>query len=74
MALLGKILFENIDKISPRSGEVIGDVIIGKEYLQIRTYAMGDQERERGSKQNIQFNKKMAEEFKKILEQFINQP
>jgi hypothetical protein len=74
MAVLGKILFENTDKISPRSGSVVGDVIIDKKYLQLRTYAMDDQERERCSKQNIQFDKRMAKEFKDILELFIEQP
>ncbi|WP_026945686.1 hypothetical protein [Algoriphagus marincola] len=72
MALLGEILIEKTDKISLRPGSVIGDVIIEKEYLQLRTYAMGDNNRERGSKQNIQFSKEKAKEFKEILEKFLD--
>lgn len=74
MALLGGIIFEKTDKISLRAGSVIGDIIIGKDYLQLRTYAMGDTNRERGCKQNIQLNKKTAKELKEILEEFINHP
>lgn len=73
MALLGEITIEQTDKISLRAGSVIGDVIIEKNYLQLRTYAMGDKNRERGSKQNIQFSKERAIEFKALLEKFINQ-
>ena len=72
MALLGKILIEKTDKINLKPGSVLGDVIIEKEYLQLRTYAMGDNEKERGSKQNIQFNKEKALEFLNILESFLN--
>lgn len=73
MALLGKILIEKTDKIKVRPGSVLGDVIIEKEYLQLRTYAMGDNDKANGSKQNIQFNKAKAIEFLEILEKFINQ-
>lgn len=65
-------MIEKTDKISLRPGSVIGDVIIEKEYLQLRTYAMGDNNRERGSKQNIQFSKEKAKEFKEILEKFLD--
>ncbi|MDN3724447.1 hypothetical protein QRD02_08630 [Aequorivita sp. SDUM287046] len=72
MALIGNIIKENKDQINLRSGEVVCDIIIEKDYLQLRTYAMGDIERERGSKQNIQLSKEKAKEIITILEQFIN--
>ena len=71
MALIGKIIREKIDYINLRPGEVLADVIIEKEYFQIRTYAMGDTERERGSKQNIQLSKSKAIELKNLLEEFL---
>ena len=71
MALIGKIIREKIDYINLRPGEVLADVIIEKEYFQIRTYAMGDTERERGSKQNIQLSKSKAIELKDLLEEFL---
>ena len=71
MAVLGKIIMVNNEYISIRSGEVIGDIIMDKQYLQLRTYAMGDIDRERGSKQNIQITKEKAKELLKILEEFI---
>jgi hypothetical protein len=71
MAILGKMVKLNNESINIRSGEVVADVIIEKEYLQIRTYAMGDIDRERGSKQNIQISKEKAIELKEILEKFI---
>ena len=64
---------EKEDKINLRIGEVVGDVIIEEEFLQLRTYAMNDLTRERGSKQNIQFNKEKAKEFRDFLNQFLNQ-
>ncbi|WP_182250142.1 hypothetical protein [Cellulophaga baltica] len=48
-----------------------GDVIIENDYLQLRTYAKGDFERGGGSKQNIQFDKKTAIEFRAYLDEFI---
>lgn len=71
MAKLGRIIIEKEDNINLRIGEVVGDVIIEKEFLQLRTYAMNDLTRERGSKQNIQFNKEKAREFRDILNEFI---
>jgi len=73
MAVLGKIIRERKDSINLRSGHVVGDIIIEKEYLQLRTYAMGDKERERGSKQNIQFTKDKAKELRDLLDVFLNQ-
>ncbi|MDO1514343.1 hypothetical protein Q2T41_16940 [Maribacter confluentis] len=72
MAILGKLIREKNDCINFRSGDVLGDVIIEKDYLQLRTYAKGDLEREDGSKQNIQFDKKMAKEFRAFLNEFID--
>lgn len=72
MAKLGRIIIEKEDKINLRIGEVVGDVIIEKEYLQLRTYSMNDLSRLRGSKQNIQFSKEKAREFRDLLSEFIN--
>lgn len=73
MAVLGKIIKVNNERINLRSGDVVGDVIIEKDYLQLRTYAMGDLDRERGSKQNIQFTKEKAREFRDLLNVFIDE-
>ena len=73
MAVLGRIIREKEDRINIRNGNVIGDVIIEKEYLQLRTYAMNDLTRERGSKQNIQFTKENASQFRDLLNEFLNQ-
>jgi hypothetical protein len=73
MAVLGRIIREKEDRINIRNGNVIGDVIIEKEYLQLRTYAMNDLTRERGTKQNIQFSKQKALEFRNLLNEFLNQ-
>lgn len=73
MAKLGTIIIEKEDKINLRIGEVVGDVIMDREYLQLRTYAMNDLTRERGSKQNIQFSKEKAREFRDLLNKFLNQ-
>jgi hypothetical protein len=72
MAILGKLIREKNEHINFRSGDVVGDVIIEKDYLQLRTYAKGDFDREGGSKQNIQFDKKIAREFKTLLEEFLD--
>ncbi|SFF27396.1 hypothetical protein [Flavobacterium xueshanense] len=71
MAILGKVVKLNNENINIHSGEVVADVTMDKQYLQIRTYAMGDTDRERGSKQNIQITKEKALELKDILEQFL---
>ncbi|MCK0190454.1 hypothetical protein [Arenibacter sp. F20364] len=71
MAVLGKLIREKNEHINFRSGDVVGDVIIERDYLQLRTYAKGDLDRENGSKQNIQFDKKMAREFRTFLDEFI---
>ncbi|MDG1571403.1 hypothetical protein OZ410_03690 [Robiginitalea sp. M366] len=73
MAVLGRIIKETEDNISIRQGSVIGDVIIEKHWMQIRTYAMGDLTRGRGSKQNIQFDKQKAKELRELLDIFIKQ-
>lgn len=72
MALIGKILREKVDSINIRPGEVVADVIIEKDYFQLRTYAMGDTDRDRGSKQNIQLSKEKAIEVRNLLDEFIN--
>ena len=72
MAKLGRIIIEKEDNINLRIGEVIGDVIIERDFLQLRTYAMNDLSRERGSKQNVQFSKEKAREFRDFLNEFIN--
>jgi len=73
MAVLGRIIRENIDEINIREGEVIGDVIIERDYMQIRTYAKNDLTREKGSKQNIQFTKEKARELVDLLNKFLNE-
>ena len=73
MAVLGTIIKEKEDCISIRQGDVVSDVIIEKQYLQLRTYAMNDLTREKGSKQNIQFSKEKALEFRDLLNDFLNQ-
>lgn len=72
-ALLGELIIEKTDKIALRSGRVIRDVIIEKDYFQLRTHAMGDNSRERGSKQNIQLDRKKALELVDLLEKFLSQ-
>lgn len=72
MAILGKIVKLNNENINIRTGEVVGDIIMDNQYLQLRTYAMGDIDRERGSKQNIQLSKEKALQLKVILEEFID--
>ena len=47
-----------------RSGEVVGDVIMERDYFQLRTYSMDDVNREDGAKQNVQLTKEMAKEVK----------
>lgn len=73
MAVLGRIIRENVDDINIRAGEVVGDVIIERDYLQLRTCAMNDLNRERGSKQNIQFTKEKAREFRDLLNTFLGE-
>jgi hypothetical protein len=46
MAILGKLIREKNEQINFRSGDVVGDVIIERDYLQLRTYAKGDLDRE----------------------------
>lgn len=72
MALIGRIIREKVDSINLRPGEVLADVVIENNYFQLRTYAMGDTDRERGSKQNIQMTRKKAEELILMLEEFVN--
>lgn len=72
MAVLGKVIREKHERINFRSGEVVADVIIDRDYFQLRTYAKGDLERENGSKQNIQLDKDKAIELRDLLNEFIN--
>ena len=71
MAVIGEIIKEHQNHINIRGGEVLADVVIDKNYFQIRTYAMGDYDRAKGSKQNIQLTKEKAIELRKLLDQFI---
>ena len=73
MALIGNLIKENNCKINIRPTEVLGDIIVDGDYLQLRTYAAGDLTREKGSKQNIQFTREKAIEFRNILNNFIEQ-
>jgi|TARA_B110000967_G_C18805191_1_gene520619 hypothetical protein len=71
MAILGEIIKENSFKIKVRPDRVVSDVTFNREFLQIRTYAKNDNNRERGSKQNLQFTKEKALEFSEIINQFL---
>lgn len=73
MAVISNLIIEKNENINFRSGEVIGDVIIEKDYFQLRTYAKNDHYREKGSKQNIQFDKAIAREFRDMLNEFLNE-
>lgn len=72
MALIGTIITEKNQSVKLRPGEVVADITMDRDYLQIRTYAMGDTEREKGSKQNIQLSRNKARELIAHLEQFVN--
>ena len=71
MAILGEIIKENSFKIKVRPDRVVSDVTFNREFLQIRTYAKNDNNRERDSKQNLQFTKEKALEFSEIINQFL---
>ena len=71
MAIIGKIINEGPGQVNVRSGEVLADIITDKDFFQIRTYAMGDNDRKNGSKQNIQLTKEKAIELKRLLDKFI---
>lgn len=72
MAVIGRIIRETEDKISMRQGDHIADVIIEKNWMQIRTYKSGDLDRMDGAKQNIQFDKQKAIQLRGLLDEFIN--
>lgn len=72
MAIIGKIINEGPGHVNTRSGEVLADVVTDKEFFQIRTYAMGDNDRKNGSKQNIQLTKEKARELRRLLDNYID--
>lgn len=71
MAVIGEIIKEHQNHINIRGGEVLADVVISKDFFQLRTYAMGDYDRKNGSKQNIQLTKEKAFEIRNMLNKFI---
>jgi len=71
MGLVSKIIVENTGEIQLKALNIITDVTIDGDYLQLRAYANDDFERKRGAKQNIQFTREKAIEFRDILNQFI---
>lgn len=72
MAVIGKIVLEkDLNSVNLRKGDVVADVVISKEYFQIRTYAFGDEDRTNGSKQNIQLDKVKALEVRNLLNKFL---
>lgn len=73
MAIIGKILNEGPGQVNVRSGEVLADVVTDKDFFQIRTYAMGDMDRLKGVKQNIQLTREKALELKRLLQKFLDQ-
>lgn len=68
MAILGRIIKETESRINTRQGDVVGVVIIEPLWMQIRTYAAGDINREWGSKQNIQLDRNKAKELRDLLD------
>ncbi|MBZ9786429.1 hypothetical protein LB456_03075 [Psychroflexus sp. CAK57W] len=72
MAVLGRIIKDTESSINVRQGDVVCDVVIEPLWMQLRTYAAGDVNRERGSKQNIQFDKQKAKELRDLLDEFID--
>ncbi|MCB0743847.1 MAG: hypothetical protein KDC67_08085 [Ignavibacteriae bacterium] len=73
MAVLGKIIKVKNERINLRSGVVVGDVIIERDFVQLRTYNSRDSDRKEGAKQNIQFNKEKAREFRDVLNEFLGE-
>jgi len=71
MAVLSELIKVNEEPIIRTS--VLGDYCFNEKYFQIRTYKAGDINRKEGSKQNIQFDKEIASELVKLLNQFIKQ-
>lgn len=71
MAVVGEIIKEHQNNINIRGGEVLADVVMSKDFFQLRTYAMGDYDRKNGSKQNIQLTKEKALELRNMLNKFI---
>ncbi|QED38631.1 hypothetical protein FK178_13310 [Antarcticibacterium arcticum] len=71
MAIIGNIINEGPGHVNVRSGEVLADIVTAKDFFQIRTYAMGDNDRKNGSKQNIQLTKEKAIELRRLLDKFI---
>jgi len=72
MAVISKIIKDNTASIQIRSGAVLADITFDNNFFQIRTYADGDFEREKGAKQNIQLTKEKAIELRDYLTKFIN--
>ncbi len=73
MAIIGKIINDGPGTVNIRSGEVLTDIVTDKDFFQIRTYAMGDNDRKNGTKQNLQFTRNKAIELRDLLNKFINQ-
>ena len=71
MAIINDLHFCN-DKPQRRT-KVSADYCYDQTLFQIRTYKDGDSNRKEGSKQNIQIDKKMAEEIMQKLQEFMNQ-
>lgn len=73
MAVIGRIIRETENRIQIRPGDVLCDVIIEKNWMQIRTYKSNDNDRMDGAKQNFQIDKKRARQLRDLLDEFINQ-
>jgi len=73
MAVINKIIKDSTVSIQIRSGSVLADITFDSNYFQLRTYADGDFEREKGAKQNIQLTKKKAKELRDYLTKFIDE-
>lgn len=71
MGLVSKIIVEKTGKIQLKALNIVTDVVIDGDYLQLRAYKDGDSERKESAKQNIQFTREKAIEFRDILNKFI---
>lgn len=71
MAVVKKLYFEK-GKSIPKQSEIVAEYNMDNEYFSIWSYKKGDFQRAESSKQNIQFDSKIAEELYEALGQFLH--
>lgn len=71
MAVVKKLHFESGKDIPVRS-EIVAEFNMNSEYFSIWSYKAGDLDRTESSKQNIQFDKQIAEELYSALGRFLH--